>query len=252
MSRSFPMEKDAGDDVALPPDESFWFTHGLVNGIDFWTVKKGVIRETSRTIEDSSPVLGRLRTRDDWIGPDGTKVCEDERVLTVYRTKDLRILDYDVTLKATAGPVDLGETKEGSFGVRVASSMDVDKKTGGKILNAEGLQDAAAWGKASKWVDYSGPIDGKTMGIAILDHPASFRHPTTWHVRTYGLFAANPFGGKEFGTRGYGEHKLAQGESARFSYRVILHAGGADAAEVGRRFALYASAPDVSWARDDD
>ena len=42
------------------------------------------------------------------------------------------------------------------------------------------------------------------MGIAILNHPASFRYPTYWHVRDYGLFAANPFGLHDFK---WGENK---------------------------------------------
>jgi len=245
------MDKLAGDDTDHPHHESFWFTHGKVNGIDFWDVKKGLIKETARTIEASGPVMGRLRTRDDWVGPDGAKVCEDERVLTVYATKGVRILDYDVTLKATDKPVVMGETKEGSFGLRVASSMDVDQKDktkkGGRIVNAEGLKDAAAWGKPSAWVDYSGPIDGKAAGITILSSPRNFRHPTTWHVRTYGLFAANPFGGPDFKTPGYGEHTIAPGDSIRFAYRVILHDGMGDPAEIARRFALYAEPPAASW-----
>ena len=36
-------------------------------------------------------------------------------------------------------------------------------------------------------------LGGKTVGLAIFDHPSNPRHPTTWHVRDYGLFAANPF-----------------------------------------------------------
>ncbi|MDG3006579.1 PmoA family protein [Paludisphaera mucosa] len=247
MTRAFPIEKVAGEDDDHPHHESFWFTHGKVNGFDFWTVKEGTIRETARQVDASGPVLGRLTTRDDWLDPKGAKVCEDERVLTVYATRALRIFDYDVTLKATEGPVVLGETKEGTFGVRVASTMDVDKKTGGKIRNAEGLEDAAAWGKPSSWVDYSGPVGDETVGIAILNHPQSFRYPTTWHVRTYGLFAANPFGGHDFGVDGYGEHSLAKGESLKFSYRLILHRGGVDAVDLAQRFALYAVPPEASW-----
>ena len=251
VTRPFPIEKVEGDDIDHPHHESFWFTHGRVNDIDFWSVKKGTIRETAREVVASGPVLGRLKTRDDWIGPDGAKVCEDERVLTVYDAKTVRILDFEVELKATAGPVVLGETKEGSFAVRVASSMDVDKKTGGKIRNAEGLEDAAAWGKPSAWVDYSGPLAGETVGIAILNHPTSFRYPTTWHVRTYGLFAANPFGGPEFKVDGYADHRLAEGESVRLAYRVILHKGGAEAVDLPRRFALYAAPPAATWDLDE-
>jgi len=47
--------------------------------------------------------------------------------------------------------------------------------------------------KHADWCDYYGSIGGKTVGIAMFDHPSNPRHPTTWHVRDYGLFAANPF-----------------------------------------------------------
>ncbi len=74
----------------------------------------------------------------------------------------------------------------------------MDDKAGGKIVNSDGLVDDEAWGKQAAWVDYSGPVDGQTVGIAILNHPQSLRYPTYWHVRTYGLFAANPFGVHDF------------------------------------------------------
>ena len=76
------------------------------------------------------PAVGLIRTTDDWLGPDGKKVCEDERVVRFYDTKTARVLDFDITLKATDGPVTFGDTKEGMFGLRVASSMDVDAQEG--------------------------------------------------------------------------------------------------------------------------
>src|SRR2546426_6254040 len=54
------------------------------------------------------------------------------------------------------------------------------------------------WGKRADWVDYYGNVAGEDVGIAIFDHPENFRHPTYWHARGYGLFAANPFGTREF------------------------------------------------------
>jgi hypothetical protein len=57
------------------------------------------------------------------------------------------VLDFDITIKATAGAVTFGDTKEGMFGLRVASSMDVKRKRGGRITNAEGITDGEAWGK---------------------------------------------------------------------------------------------------------
>ena len=131
------------------------------------------------------------------------------------------------------------------FGVRVASSMDVDKKKGGKITNAEGLSDDQAWGKPSPWVDYTGPVEGETLGIAILNHPESFRHPTTWHVRTYGLFAPNPFGWRDFGQKRSGDHTLASGESIRFRYRLILHTGDTTSARLPQAYQAYTVPPTI-------
>jgi len=102
--------------------------------------------------------------------------------------------------------VTFGDTKEGSFGLRVNESMKVERKTGGKIVSSEGLEDEKAWGKPAAWVDYYGPIQGETLGIAILNHPSSFRYPTHWHVRPYGLFAANPWGLHDF--TGGKEHNI--------------------------------------------
>jgi Methane oxygenase PmoA len=155
------------------------------------------------------------------------------------------VLDFDITIKATAGPVTFGDTKEGMFGLRVASSMDVTRKPGGRITNAEGLTDAAAWGQPSAWVDYTGPLAGRTVGIAILNHPDSFRYPTTWHVRDYGLFAANPFGWHDFGMKTGGDHTIPAGQSITFRYRVILHEGKTDPANLTAAFQGYARPPKI-------
>jgi hypothetical protein len=105
------------------------------------------------------------------------------------------------------------------------------------------LTDTKAWGKASPWVDYTGPVQGKTVGIAILNHPRSFRYPTTWHVRTYGLFAANPFGWHDFGLGKTGEYTLVGGQELWFGYRLILHEGDTENARVAAAFDGYRDPP---------
>ncbi len=245
FTRAYPMENLSTEKHDHPHQRSMWFTHGKVNGVDFWSEAKGhgSIVETSRQVLNGSPAVGILKTTDDWLGPDGKVVCTDERTVKFYESRKARILDFDIAIKASNGPVTFGDTKEGMFGVRVASSMDVDAKKGGKITNAEGLTDAAAWGKPSPWVDYVGPVEGETVGIAILNHPASFRHPTTWHVRTYGLFAANPFGWHDFGMKTSGDHTIPAGESIRFGYRVILHTGDTASAHLPAAYAGYIKPP---------
>ena len=251
MTRAYPMETVEGEDRDHPHQRSFWFTHGKVNGIDFWSEqgRHGTIRETGRkTIAGDHPApVGLIVTTDDWLAPDGATVCTDERTLRFYDTRATRVIDFDVTIQATAGPVTFGDTKEGMFGLRVASSMDVRRKGGGKITNAEGITDQAAWGKASPWVDYTGPVEGQTVGIAILNHPDSFRYPTTWHVRDYGLFAANPFGWHDFGRKESGDYTIPAGQSIRFAYRVIFHKGDTASADIPAAFKVYATPPRVAF-----
>ena len=247
-SRAYPMQTIVGEDSDHPHQRSLWFTYGLVNGVDFWSEAKGhgSITETTRKYEGSGYVQQVLRTTNDWLDANGKKLLEDERIMTIWGTKDKRVLDFDVTLKASAGPVEFGDTKEGMFGIRVPSSMDVKAKKGGKITNAEGLEDAATWGKRSAWVDYSGPVDDKTIGITILEHPESFGHPTPWHVRDYGLFAANPFGKHDFGlTKEPTPTRLEAGKSLRFRYRVALHPGDVKAASPKALYGFYAHPPTV-------
>ena len=69
-------------------------------------------------------------TRNDWMNGD-KRICEDERTLVFGTRPDgSRWIDFTITIKATDGDVTFGDTKEGTFAVRVADSMRVDAKTG--------------------------------------------------------------------------------------------------------------------------
>lgn len=263
MTRAYSMKHVVGEKTDHPHQRSLWFTHGDVNGFDFWAespgdgspkenakpgqprfsghgsiVHRGYLKQA---VENGAAVIS---TRNDWIAPNGKKQLEDERTLTFRDLGAIRTIDFDITLKATDGDVLFDETKEGTFGVRVPTTMDVDHKpVGGKIVTSEGKTDKDAWGTRAAWVDYSGPVEGETLGIAVLNHPSSFRYPTRWHVRTYGLFAANPFGAKSFDAKTTDESgaTIKAGESITLRYRVVLHSGDAESAQIGALFKKYAA-----------
>ena len=117
----------------------------------------------------------------------------------------------------------------------------------GQIVNSEGQQDDATWGKRAAWCDYFGPVNNEVVGIAILDHPDNLRHPTYWHVRNYGLFAANPFGLRHFigDETGAGRYALPAGEELTFRYRVLIHRGTTAEAGVADWYGEYAHPPVV-------
>jgi hypothetical protein len=163
-----------------------------------------------------------------------------------------------VTLKAGDKDIVLGDTKEGSMAVRVNESMrgvlprekgEKQAKLGqGRIalstgVSSSGKGDEQAWGKRAAWCDYSGPVNGKTVGIAIFDHPSNPKHPTWWHVREYGLFAANHFGVHDFEKKpkGTGNITIPAGKSVTFKYRFYIHEGEETYGNVAERYKEYSA-----------
>jgi len=245
MTRDYPLRDRDGEKKDHPHQRSLWFSHGNVNGIDFWAEQGkpgtlGAIRHLKfLKIADGRPAV--IVAQNAWLDPKGKKVCEDERTLRFNADDAARWIDFDIVLRATDGAVTFGDTKEGAFGVRVAESMSVDAKRGGKIVNSRGQTNDAAWGQRAAWVDYHGPVEGQTVGIAIFNHPRSFRFPTPWHVRGYGLFAANPFGLGAFSNeKERGGATLRPGETISLRYRVLLHRGDERDGRVAERYAEYA------------
>jgi hypothetical protein len=257
MMRHFPMKKDvAGEVMDHPHHRSLWFTHGAVNGIDFWAEsdlkKQGRIVNESvdHSIKDGTGVIKSLNK---WTAPDGTVHLTDETTIRVRGASDARILDYEVTLKAPKDkPVVFGDTKEGSMAIRLPLWMTPTHRQGkkshegqGTIINDSGQKNDATWGKKSTWVDYYAPKDGKVYGVAMFDHPKNPRHPTWWHVRSYALFAANPFGKHDFENMKdqpkAGDLTIPAGQSVTFRWRFYFHTGDEKTAKIAERYKEYAA-----------
>ena len=257
MTRDWPMKDTPGEEHDHPHHRSLWFAHGLVNGVDFWTEAApgkeaakvpGRIEHEKFLEVKGGEKEGVIRDQLRWVTADGGVPLTSVQTFRVQDGAE-RIIDFSMTLTAGEKDVVFGDTKEGTMALRIAESMRLtgaDKKPGaGKIVNAAGDVDGKVWGKKAAWVDYSGPVDDKVVGIAIFDHPQNPRHPTRWHARDYGLFAANPFCEHEMDKAqpaGAGNFKLAAGQSVTFQYRIILHAGDAVQAQIAGRFADYAAA----------
>lgn len=250
ITRQFPVADIPGERRDHKHHKSFWVAWGRVNEVDHWSEEPGHGRQVHRAFTriESGPVFGRIVARNDWMTPDGVKQLEEERVLTFYNVPEAgRVVDLSVTFHATEGPVEFGDTKEGGIAsIRVASSMDADKA--GTIVNAYGgTNEAETWGKRAHWCDYVGPVNGKTVGIAIFDTPGNFRYPTYWHVRNYGLMTANPFGLSHFlkDRSKDGSHRIARDSAFPFNYRLYFHAGDTREADVAGKFHDHVAPPAV-------
>lgn len=270
MTRNFPMVKVPGEETDHPHHRSLWFAHAPVNGIDFWTEGKTKGRIVHRGFVDisSGVTTGLIKTRNDWVGPEGNIVCTDEQTLRFYPCNDNAtiIMDFEITLKASHGDVTFGDSKEGTFALRIAETMrtlqpfkrgEPARPGQGHIVLSTGVRDdgqsaaaakdarreAATWGQRAAWCDYYGPVAGKIVGIALMDHPSNPRHPTWWMVRDYGLFGANPFGQHDFeklSDKHAGDLKIPGGQSVKFRYRVVLHEGDEKTGRIAERYEEFA------------
>ncbi len=252
MTRNYPMLTNApAEERDHPHHRSLWFAHGAVNGQDLWTERNvsGRIVHRGFTEIASGTQSGVIKTLNDWVDKQGKVLCTDEQTFRFHAPQDdVTWLDFEITLRASNGEVTLGDTKEGTFAIRLAETMrlkpnkdNVGKPTG-HIVNSAGVRDDKTWGKRAAWCDYYGPVGTNLVGIAIFDHPANPRHPTWWHVRDYGLFAANPFGQHDFESMSdqrAGDLKIPAGQSVTFRYRVVLHEGDEKQGRIAERYADY-------------
>jgi Family of unknown function (DUF6807) len=230
-----------------PHHRGIWWGHRNVDGADFWTEFEGhgrIAEEIPADVRHSSDEW-RVAQHLQWVAPAGDVRLRERRITVVRRSaKDGAVLIDMQTTLMTPGrdPVTLRDTKEaGLIAVRVAIPME--ERRGGRIENAMGdVGEARCWGRPANWCDYSGRVDGTVVGVAVLDHPDNPRHPTCWHVRDYGLLAANPFGYSDFwpGQGRDGTLVLDPGEHVTFRFRLVAHQGDARTGLVAQHFAAFA------------
>lgn len=247
VNRHWPLKDGVeGEEKDHPHHRSLWFTHGDVNGQDFWSEsgKHGFIKQVKfEEVAATSPVSAVIKTTNEWVARDGKVVCTDTRTHTIRITRNGPMIDFDISIHASNGKVVFGDTKEGSMAIRLAPTLRVKGNVAkGHILNSEGVKDGDTWGKRAAWVDYYGPLAGETVGVAIFDHPSNPRSPTWWHVRDYGLFAANPFGVHYFEKKevGAGDLEIPEGKDLNLKYRFFIHKGDTEQGKVAAQFARYA------------
>ncbi|MBN1808959.1 MAG: PmoA family protein [Planctomycetes bacterium] len=251
MTRGWPMDPQKGDDEDHPHHKSIYVAHGDINGADVWSEQEGHGYQAHGRF--TRILTGAFAAGFDeeltWQDRDHKPLMTETREVRIYNTPwNIRIMDLSLSFAAEHGPVRFGDTKEGGLvSIRVASRMDGSR--GGVIENAfGGTGEAECWGKPSPWVDYSGLLKGKRVGIAVFDHRDNHGHPARWHVRDYGLFALNPFALSyyKYGRETDGTLQLQHGDRLRFSFRIFIHGNNARRGQVREQYLMYAFPPETT------
>lgn len=239
VTRGFPLEPRPGERVDHPHQVGLWFTHGDVNGVDFWNnseartpeerARMGSIRLVA--IEEArGGADGRLRTRQEWLMPDGSVAIHETAAFSFSGGPDRRVIDRTTTLTAAGKRVVFTDNKEGLFGLRVARALEepsaqpeIVTGASGVYTSSEGRRGGAVWGTRARWVALAGRMGDEDVVLLMLDHPKNPGYPSHWHARGYGLFAANPLGASVFsGGRERLDLTLEAGQGATFRHRLLI------------------------------
>lgn len=261
VTRGWPMVKNIpGESHDHPHQRAMFFAHGDINGINFWA--ESSLSKTAQTAHghfyaSEDLPLGRtvitrmdemksagdtatIRAQFNLVGPDGKVIAGETQGYTFHGNAQNRLIDCEFIIHAGKIPVKMGDTKEGTFAIRVVKGLE---DPNGHMLNSNGgVGDKEIWGKRADWVDYSGDVAGESLGLAIFDNPTNPKHPTYWHARGYGLFAVNPFGEHDFynDPKRDGSITIPPGGSLTLRYRVLIHHGDAIQAHVAEDYQEYA------------
>lgn len=221
-----------------PHQRSLFIAVGDVNGIDCWNEfgNYGLVKNVAVTDVVSTSAYASFTAENRWTDIDDTKSLITERTkYTVYnQPADVKVLDIETTFTADYGDVTFGKTKEaGPLGIRVRDEMRCDIGNGIMKNSWGGVGEGECWGRSAEWCDYSADIDGVgDMGVTVFDSCTNERHPTAWHIRAYGLFAANNLYFK-------GGFTIKDGESITYRYRVLFRRRKMSGEELSDRYVIY-------------
>ena len=255
ITRGYPLNPRPNERTDHPHQIGLCFNYGHVNGYDFWNNSTAIPenrRDRYGTIQhlgidkfSTTPGQGLMIARESWITPSGEELLAEKTEYYFIAQGPLRIIDRIITLTATHGDVEMKDTKEGGFGIRVARQLEmpsneeliltdaqgipskVQKMSNegitGNYKNSNGIEGEDVYATRGDWVLLYGKIGDEAESVVMIDHPNNPGHPTYWHARGYGLLLANPLGAKEYSK---GEHimdfKIAAGQSATFRFRLVV------------------------------
>ena len=248
VTRGYPLMDIPGEARDHPHHMGVYFTVDI-NEEHFWgNSSKPLPRIEHKKVTQmkSGAGSGTLSTIAHWVGSDGKPMLEESRQMVFIADKEGQYaIDFTIRLKALDKRVVFGDTKEGMMAIRVAPWLKERGGTG-RYLSSEGKEtEKNVWGRRAKWMRLEGQKDGKTYGVAILNHPDSVNYPTFWHARGYGCFTANPLGQGAFER----SHKvkdasnlnltLEPGQSACFKHRMVIYEGPRIGEQIEAEFGDY-------------
>ena len=206
--------------------KSIFFGHGDVNGTNFFHDNNPTLADLGDIVFEAGEVEGSddvvtIRTTNGWVTKKGVRMLSEQRDITWTPGDGVHLLDVSSTLVSVSGDVTFAKDTHSFLGVRVADTIDVED--GGRAVNSNGDEnEAGAMGKYADWVDYSGVVAGRQVGITLMHH--SSNPPSPYFVRDYGTMCSN-----------FTLHRpyvLKAGQTLQQRFGLLTHTGGPDEVDI--------------------
>ena len=247
---------DGTELTALGPSDhrwhyALWFSWKELNHANYWdrsdkTKLAGATEVVTARAEPKRDHSARFELTLKYHPDGGPPILSETRTITVTPPAKDGSYRIDWLGVFTAGPENVlmqGGTSGGGY---AGMSVRIAQNSGDwRLVNSEGLEDTAGGamarnthGKRARWTDFSlvDKATGKPAGIAILEHPGSFRHPAQWHniideKKPFGYFSPAPLWSEPY--------TLPAGKSLTVHYRILIHPGRADKVAIEREWRKF-------------
>jgi hypothetical protein len=219
-----------------PHHSSLFFGCDKVNGGNYWQegIERGQIVSLRADIIETGGEKAVVENECIWKRPGADAPIKDKRKITVSVPSAGKFqIDFDIVMEMLMD-VTIDKTNHSLFSGRMDPDLAVIN--GGTMINAEGeTGEKGTFGKRSAWMDYYGERMGKTEGMAILQHPSNEWFPASWFTRDYGFFSPTPM----YWPGNDKNITLKKGEQIKLRYRVLVHSGNHEEANIAEEFEKY-------------
>jgi len=198
---------------------------------DLWSARTDLQDRFVRWInEEVSSTGAKLGVENGWFADDKKLVREEVRLYVHPASADSRAIDVELSWTPIDQPLTLWGAEGKSYG---GINFRAAPRTTTIITVPEGRMADDLLMKRLPWADISGNFAGARglSGAAIFvpsDHP---NYPPTWMTRHYGLLSV--------GWPGTEPQTFPPNEPIRCRYRVWIHRGNPEAAEIQKAYGAY-------------
>lgn len=242
--------------VDAPPDHvhhhGLWFSWKYINGVNFWEHAPGSDRPAGRTVwtrnsvqlaKDSGEASFQFFIR---YLIEGREVLTEARTISVGSPAEdgSYTIDWKSAFEAVHGEVKLDRTPlpdepggkvYGGYAGLSARLVQMDDR---RAITTDGpveFNDQDRYRGRHDAFEYSGTLNDKEVGIAILSHPDNVNSPSPWYaIRSGAMSFFTP------AAICYDPLTLHWGQVVHLQYRVVVHPGRWTRGELAAAFEDYA------------